>query len=303
MMESVWPSVQQAFQAIGPHYQEQTRQLIEEWGYEDGDWFISFLACGLDPEPLTAVILQKKIFVYSKLERVQALLAGTAERGFLEEKSAGQYSITDKGQAGMDKFFETAWDAIEELTPLPEADMDKLAHLLFRVVAATETASQPARKANLKISRRTDPGLDAPSMVRIDQYLTDLLRYRDDAHIAVWSAHDVNGPAWEAFTYIWRGDVQTTAELVEKLPNRGFTAVEYDNALAALVQKGWLTVQDGAYAVTAMGTQLRDAAEAETEDRFSVGLWALDAAETHTLVSLLTQFKEGLAIAEELVPA
>ncbi len=300
-MESLWPNVQEAFQAIGPHYQPQTGPFVRELGYEDGDWFISFIAYGVDPEPLTAVALQKKIYVYSHLDRVQQILAGAAERGFLAETQAGHYIITEKGRGGLDRFFEIAWDTIAELTPLPESDMERLARLLYRVVAATETASEPAVKANLKVSRRTDPGLDALEIVRIDQYLTDLLRYRDDAHIAVWSTHGVSGPAWEAFTYIWRGDVHTTAELVEKLPNRGHTAQAYDDALATLVHKGWLAVQDGVYTVTAVGQQLRDAAETETEEKFHVGLWALDAAEIKTLHYLLAQFKEGLTISE-LVP-
>ncbi len=298
MIEVIWPSVQEAFQAIGPHYQPQTGPFVTEAGYQDGDWFISFVAYGLDPEPLTAVALQKNIFVYSHLDRVRQLLAGAAERGFIAETQAGQYTLTAHGREGMDRFFEIAWDTIAELLPIPETEMERLARLLYRVVAATETAAEPAVKTNLKVSRRTDPGLDAPEMVRIDQYLTDLLRYRDDAHIAVWSAHGVSGPAWEAFTTIWRGDVQTTAELVEKLPNRGHAAVAYDEALATLVQKGWLTVQDGGYTVTAVGQQLRDAAEAETEENFNVGLWALDAAEIKTLRSLLVQFKEGLIIPE-----
>lgn len=297
-MDSIWPNVQAAFQAIGPHYQPQTGPFVTEFGYEDGDWFLSFVAYGVDPEPLTAVALQKKIFVYSDLDRVQQLLAGAAERGFLAETQAGHYTITDKGRGGMDRFFEIAWDAIADMLPIPEPEMERLARLLYRVVAATETAAEQVVKANLKVSRRTDPGLDALEIVRIDQYLTDLLRYRDDAHIAVWSAYGVSGPAWEAFTYIWRGDVQTTAELVEKLPNRGHTAVAYDEALTTLVQKGWLTVQDGVYAVTAVGQQLRDAAEAQTEENFNIGLWALDAAEIKTLLSLLAQFKEGLIIPE-----
>lgn len=297
-MESLWPSVQEAFQAIGPHYQPQTGPFVRELGYEDGDWFISFIAYGVDPEPLTAVTLQKKLFVYSHPDRVQQLLAGAAKRGFLAETQAGQYTITEKGRDGMAQFFEIAWDAIADLLPVPEPEMERLARLLYRVVAATETASEPAVKANLKVSRRTDPGLDALEIVRIDQYLTDLLRYRDDAHIAVWSTRSVSGPAWEAFTTIWRGDAQTATELVEKLPNRGHTAVAYDEALATLVQKGWLTVQDGVYMVTAVGQQLRDAAETETEEKFHVGLWALDAAEIKTLHSLLAQFKEGLTISE-----
>ncbi len=301
-MKSLWPDVQEAFQAIGPHYQPQTGPFVREWGYEDSDWFVSFIAYGVDPDPLTAVALQKKIYVYSHPDRVKQLLTGAAARGFLTENQTGQYTITEKGRAGMDKFFEIAWDSIEDLTPLPAVDIDRLAHMLYRVVAATETALQPAAKTNLKVSRRTDPGLDAPGIVRVDQYLTDLLRYRDDAHIAVWSAHGVSGPAWEAFTYIWRGDAQTTAELVEKLPNRGHTAVAYDEALVTLVKKGWLTMQDGVYTVTAVGQQLRDAAETETEEKFNVGLWALDADEMETLVSLLAQFKEGLAI-PELIPA
>lgn len=36
----------------------------------------------------------------------------------------------------------------------------------------------------------------------------------------------------------------------------------------------------------------------QTEENFNIGLWALDAAEVKTLLSLLAQFKEGLIIPE-----
>ena len=131
-MKSIWSSVQEAFQAIGPHYQPVSGPFVQEAGYEDCDWFISFIAYGLDPEPLTAVTLQKKLFVYSHPDRVQQLLTGATTRGFLAENQTGQYTITAKGRDGMDRFFEIAWDAIAELLPIPEPEMNLLARLLYR---------------------------------------------------------------------------------------------------------------------------------------------------------------------------
>ena len=47
--------IQQTAQSFWPHYQDAMQALMQEAGYERGDWYVSFLAHGLDPAPLTAV--------------------------------------------------------------------------------------------------------------------------------------------------------------------------------------------------------------------------------------------------------
>lgn len=302
MTDSLWPHVQEAVGALGTHYQEQTQVYLTDGGYVHPDWTVSFLAYGIEPEPLTAVTL-RELLPYIHVTTPDPRLIQAVEHGFLASDDGETYGLTANGRAGMERFFSLAWEIIGELTPLPDAELNRLANLLHRIVAATVATSQPIARPRLRISRRTDPGLDAPALVRIDQYLTDLLQYRDDAHTAVWTAYGITGQVWEAFTYFWRGDVQTVAELFEKLPRRGFSEAEYAEAAQELVQRGWLVENDGLYQITASGRQLRDEAETKTEENFHVGFWVCTQSEIAELTSLLIGLKEGLALPAEPVPA
>lgn len=303
MSENLWNILQEAFNAIAPHYRDKVRESMAEIGFEGPEWYMTYLAHGLDPKPLTAVTLQK-IMPYGNKERQLERLQQTAKKGFLKEEN-GEFTITAKGRNGVEDFFITARDSIGKLEPLPPSQMDALAATLKTIVKHTLAASEPAEKNHLIISRATDFDDNANAAIQIDQYMTDLLHYRDDAHLAAWRTQAVDGPTWETFTLFWRGDVSTLAELVENRQPRGFegTAV-YEQAIQELIKRGWLMKSDEAYKVTEAGQKLRDAVEAKTNEYFFVGFSALDDAAIEELTSQLIQFKEGLAIPEEeAVPA
>ena len=62
---------------------------------------------------------------------------------------------------------------------------------------------------------------------RIDQYLTDLNAYRNDASLSVWQPYGVSGATWEAFTCLWRGDARTLDALCDRLSFRGHPHDDY----------------------------------------------------------------------------
>ncbi|MBU0704896.1 MAG: hypothetical protein KKC18_13635 [Chloroflexi bacterium] len=139
-----------------------------------------------------------------------------------------------------------------------------------------------------------DPGAGASGSVKTDQYLTDLIRYRDDAHIAAWKPYDVSGHAWEALTFIWRGEASTAEELVEKLPFRGHSAEVYAKVLVDLASRGWVEETPDGYRITEEGRGLRQQAEDAT-DRYFFAPWAcLEDAEIVQLHDLLTRLRSNL---------
>jgi ribosomal protein S19E (S16A) len=146
----------------------------------------------------------------------------------------------------------------------------------------------------LKYSRWTDPGADAPAAVRIDQFLTDLAHYRDDAHNAAWMPYGISGTAWEALTFVWREDARTPEALAEALPFRGHTADRYVEALAELAERGWVEETAEGYQVTERGGKLRQKAEDETNRFHSVGWSTLSDDELGKLSELLTRLAENL---------
>jgi Mn-dependent DtxR family transcriptional regulator len=223
------------------------------------------------------------------------VLAGLAEAGFVNEVEDGRYCLNDRGRAIVDGFYESAHGGMRELQPLPAGELAQLTGLLGRIVQASEQAAEPLLKANLQASRWTDPGDDASAPIRIDQYVTDLLRYRDDAHLAAWNHLEVSGPAWEAFAFIWREENVNTAEaLAERLSFRGFNAEDYAAAIEELVNQGWVAAENGRYRVTDSGTAIREAAEAETDRLFYAGWSTLSTAEVDTLDELLGRLNNNL---------
>jgi len=207
---------------------------------------------------------------------------------------AQAYSLTELGRWAAERLIEAGYAQMATLQPLPEEALEHLADLLMRLVQSCLAAPEPPEKECLRLSRRMDPGAEACGVIRIDQYLSDLAAYRDDAHLAAWRPHAVEGPAWEAFTYLWRGEAATLDDLCQKLKHRGFTREDYQCALAALLERGWVAESAGAYRVTEVGNEIRQAAE-ETTDRYFYAPWAcLSAEEVADLQSALVRFRDAL---------
>lgn len=291
--QDLWPLLQSAMQAFTPHYRDAMQAVLTETGFQGPDWFIAFVAYGIEPEPLTAVLFHT-CFPYTNIENQKQTLAQVAEHGFLAEVAPGSYRLTEKGRAGIQRFYRDTGAAISQLEPLAAAEMQQLADLFGRIIAATEAAEKPDHKPVFLMSRRTDSGNQASPALRIDQYATDMLRYRDDAHVAAWKILDIDGPVWEALTFLWREQAQTAAELAEQLQNRGYDEAVYAAALQKLVDFGWAIGVNSAYHITAAGKQVREEAETRTDDYFFVGWTALSDGEQTQFEQLLRRLSEKL---------
>jgi hypothetical protein len=259
-----------------------------------GEWYgWLFAALMWEPEPLSAERLAVRA-PYTALALHHARLARGAELGMLAPVTASGYRLTDAGHATIRHIIAAAYAVMVEPHPRPLADLERLTSLLRRLVEASLAAPEPAVKGALHLSRRIDPGESAPILARIDQFLSDLNAYRDDAHVASWQPLAVSGPAWEAFTYLWREQARTVDDLVAQLAFRHHAPAIYADALAALVSRGWAAETDNGYEVTEMGRTIRQAAEAAT-DRVFFAPWAcLDEKELEELQDLLAGLRDGL---------
>ncbi|MEP7188800.1 MAG: hypothetical protein ABI901_06405, partial [Roseiflexaceae bacterium] len=177
----------------------------------------------------------------------------------------------------------------------PAGDTAQLNQLLRRLVDATLAAPAPAEKLELHASRLTDPGARGAAAALTDQYLTDLVRFRDDAHQAAWQPHGVGGPTWEALTMIWRGEAYSPDTLAKLLERRAQPPQVYIDAIHTLVERGWIAQHGESYRVTDRGAALRQAAE-EATDRLFYAPWScLSEAEIEELRGLLTQLRDRYA--------
>ncbi len=279
-----------ALQALGTQYDAALREKNAELGLEGQDWNLLFSVQGVEPAPITAALLQQ-FAPYITLEKLEQRLADAAGRGLLQVDPTGSYRLTAHGRTAVQQSFGAVHAALANVEPLPADDMGRLNQLLRRLVDATLATPAPADKPELHASRLTDPGARGSAAALTDQYLTDLVRFRDDAHQAAWRPHGVGGPTWEALTLIWRGEAYSPESLAKLLERRAQPTQVYIDAIHTLVERGWIAQHGQAYRVTDRGAALRQQAE-EATDRFFYAPWScLSAAEIEDLRGLLTQLR------------
>lgn len=280
----LWEQCQAAMGSLGPHYQRQMAQVIRETTGFEGH-LPTYFAKGAAPEPFS-VRRRHEMTPYASPSAFQELFDRLTAEGYFEVVGEDAYQLTPKGDAGIQTTFSTAQAHIRAVGASLgiEATLQRLAATFRNIVEATLAAPEPRAKWCLYYSRWTDKGLEDSALAQIDQYITDLSRYRDDAHIAAWQDLGVAGQVWETFSYLWQENANNAATLAEKLDFRGYTADDYQTALDELVARGWVTQAEGVYRLTEAGRQVREAAEAETNRYFFVGWEDLSEADLNNLV-------------------
>jgi hypothetical protein len=289
---STWHSSIMAFDAFMPHYEQHTRARLQRDGLCYA-WLPLLRSAGAGDRPLSSARLTA-LTPYVANARRRELIAAVQGEGLLEVTDGSVFQLTPRGRQSLYAYFDTAHSALGAIHALPEAQMEDLAGLLARIVAAAERLPLPRLKENLRSSRATDPGLLAPAAVRIDQYLTDLMHFRADAHFASWHAYGVDGRTWEAFTYIWRNQANTPADLAEALAQRGHDEAAYTEAVQLLLQKGWVERAAGRWQVAATGRALREVAEMVTDRLFFAAWKGLNETELRRLDDLLLALTDSL---------
>lgn len=279
---------------INVNYSPRLEQWIRDEELDGGAMFIAQTAVPFLPNPITPQNLLARTPYQTEAE-ARSRLENGVEHGIFTKVDEDGYQLTEKGTQIGQAIPKLAKEIAATLTPLPAEDAETLATLLRQLVDASLAANIEDKTA-IELSRKYDPGLDAPVVERIRRYMIDLLAFRDDAHVTAWRAYDLAGYEWEAFSHVHGelvfGDaVATGAELAEKLGGfRGYDAEQYDAALQKVAERGWLTQEDSKYVVTAEGAQVRTAVEEET-DRLFFAPWVTlsdaDAAQLKTLMEVL----------------
>lgn len=290
----LWATALEALQALGKHYGPEMDRTATELNLPEWyGWLLPALV--FDPEPISATRLRVRS-PYTSARLFDERLANAARQGFLTSvaEMESEYRLTDLGRRAAERVVGAAYEKMAMLQPMPSTELERLAELLLRLVKSCLIAPEPPGKWCISHSRRTDPGTNASIVVRVDQYLSDLSAYRDDAHLAAWQPYHIEGHAWEAFTFLWRGEATTLDGLCQKLERRGYSQDEYEQAIGDLVKRGWVVERAGEYQVTTLGKEIRQTAE-ETTDRYFYAPWScLSLEETEDLQTLLICLRDGL---------
>jgi hypothetical protein len=289
-----WPELFRDSQAaLQLHYRPAMERAAEEIGVSLQNLRVIWLSMIYDPDPISTSVIQHQT-PYTNAEIFLQRFETAAERGWLSPLPGDMYQITSQGRAAVESVLNAAYESMAGLTPLSNSDLMQVRIYLWRLVERCLQMDMPSIKYNLLMSRRGDPGAQVAEIVRIEQHLTDLNAFRDDAHLAAWDSYRVNAPTWEVFTLLWRGDVSNLDEVCKNLAARGHQRSTYTAALQGLVRRGWVMEVGGDYKVTRNGETIRSAAEAST-DRYYYGPWdALAANEQDYLWTSLARMGDIL---------
>lgn len=286
----------------GPDKQKPTNPLLDlRRGYAESPRWFMVQAMAFNPDPLTVSNLRVRD-IYAAPSIVQALLDLMASEGWFDRLTMPQeettYRLTEAGHGIKDRLQTESREGLTLLkSPLPAADLANLEEMLGRIIASSLEAGTPPGNWCLAHSRNRAPAADAPLLPKIAQYFSDFNAFRDDAHMAAWGQHNLEGYLWETFAFV-NSDQATTAEtLFQALFYRGYSRQDYAYALQLLVERGWLAPnpdQTDAYLPTETGQTIWQQVEDLTNQYFYKPWSVLSETELEEVALLLKALKERL---------
>ena len=134
-------------------------------------------------------------------------------------------------------------------------------------------------------------------LVKIREYLMDLYAYRDDSHLSAARPHfNQAGIAWLVLGAASEADSVNAAKIAESTSFRGYEVDDYQVALQAAKEIGWLEEagESGIFHITQKGKELREQVEHETDEYFYRPWSVLTQEEFDELYELLTKLRDGL---------
>lgn len=281
------PSATRAFLKTPPPIQTIQDEFGESFLQMLGPFM--YITANYNPETLSGAHYTQRN-CYESAENIDQLLGQLASLGLLEPTGNGNdYRVTEKGWAAVrrvDELVRPRW----RLTPVEGEALDRALELLSNVVEATK-GDMPCEtwSVQTRANYGWKPPTEAPPLQRLDVTIFDLWAYRDDSHLAAWRPQypDLDPRAWEAVTYLWRGEAKDAASLAEALQEHHYPVEDYAAALDELAAGGWVEAEDGVYKLTYSGEMIRENSEALTDQYFYMAFDVLSESERDELRTAL----------------
>jgi hypothetical protein len=288
----LWKSMQQTEEAIFSVYQPIFDGFLHSNGLAGHTIGILIAALTMEPGTISPERLQAR-GPYTSVQIYMMRLHAAAEKGYLSEPEPGEFRLSRRGRMAVQKLIADGRKAMSRNDPLPAEEGRRLVQLLGRLIQACMFTPPPPDTWGIRLSYQIMPA-EEPPLPYVEQALSCLLSYRDDAHMAAWQPSGLSAPAMEALTLIWRGEAASLDSLYDKLAARGFEQHDYHAALNELRQRELLAGKDTALRLTSTGTAFRDQVERDTNLYFFTSWDCLATVDKHELACLLSSLRGGL---------
>ena len=125
----------------------------------------------------------------------------------------------------------------------------------------------------------------------------DIFAYHDDAHLSAARPHfNQAGIVWSVLGAIATGSADTAEKMAETLSYRGYESHDYEVAIKAAIEVGWLEKAEGTgdFRPTQKGRELRERVEKLTDEYFYCPWAMFSPNDLDELYNLLAQLRAQL---------
>jgi len=235
---------------------------------------------------------------FTNPEQFERLFARFDVKGWITPMPDEQYQVTEKTRGWARTIIQAGDAQLAKLESFTDIDLERLVVLLKQIVTENETAPEPPEKwaifKRFRVANET-----SPLLVRTREYMMDLFAYRDDSHLSAARPHfGQAGIVWSVLGSVWNKDAANAGQMVEAMASRGYDVADYDVAIQAAMEIGWIETADtpDKFRPTQKGRKLREQVESLTNEYFYHPWSVLVQSELDELYALLTKLHDQLVV-------
>lgn len=233
---------------------------------------------------------------FTNPEQFEKAFARFDVKGWIIPLPDEKYQVSRQAQDAVRQIVSIGDDELAEFHLMPESELGQLVNFLKQLWTANLEAPEPPEKWAIATRFRTADER-SPRLAQIRELLMDLFAYRDDSHLSVARPHfGQAGIVWDVLGLIANGSAVNAAQMAEKMTFRGYEEDDYEVAIQAAIQIGWVEATDemNTFRPTAKGRELRAQVEHRTDEYFYRPWSVLTDEELDSFHSLLTKLHEKL---------
>jgi DNA-binding MarR family transcriptional regulator len=235
---------------------------------------------------------------FTNPEQFEKAFARFEVKGWITPLPDEEYQVSQKAQDGVRKIINMGNEQLVGFDLMTDNELKRIMTLLKQIINANLEAPEPPEKWAI-VKRFRVANVQSPLIVQIKEALMDLFAYRDDSHLsAAYPHYGQAGIVWSVLGYIGKGSAVNARQMSETMTFRGYEADDYEVAIQAAVELGWVELSDvhDAYRITSKGRELREQVEQLTDEYFYRPWSVLNDKETDELYGLLTKLHEQLVV-------
>lgn len=280
----LWQIMRDAWRKIQAKFDPAIQPLVSESSLSKRDWMLILAALTFEPEDTTPSHLMVR-GPYTSSDRYLSGLEKIADAGYFDRVGEGRYRLSDSGNDAAEAFINLARNAMTT-NSLSGEDLSTLATLFDQLVKECLESPPPPDTWSIGLSNKLMPAKQPP-LPFIEQAISCLAAYRDDAHLASWCSSGLSASAMECLSLVWRGQAGSVREVYGKLEFRGHPESVYLDAIVELKEMDYLQGSRNSLRLTENGVQFREQVEELTDQYFYNPWTCLTGSEKETISNLL----------------